>query len=127
VFDANIQISDRDVTPTNRIMGNIFGTYSGLNITIKFKDPKDPAGISTMALCKGPSVVSGFSNYTTLLLDTALNPVKLPIGGIEITTNLYYKKPTFIGCQDNSTPRSTKNYLYFVSDNINQIILPELR
>lgn len=127
VVDVDVQVSDREVTPTNRIKGNIYGSYSGLNITIKFKDPIPLSGVSTVSLCKRPSAVSGFANYTTQLFDSSLNPIKLPVGEIEVTTNLYYNKPTFINCVDTTTARSTSNHLYFVSDNINQIILPELR
>lgn len=129
IVDPDVQISDKEVTPTNRIKGNIYGTYSGLTITIKFKDPiiNHLTGVTSISLCKRPSAVSGFSNYTAQLLDSSLNPIKLPVGEIEVTTNLYYNKPTFINCEDNDTARSTRNHLYFVSDNINQIILPELR
>ena len=122
IVDADVQISDREVTPTNRIKGNIYGTYSGLKITLKFKDPTDSTGIYTkLPLCKRLTTASGFSNYTTLLLDSSLNPLKLPVGGIEITTTLYNSQ----NCSN--TALSTNSILYFVSDNINQIILPELR
>lgn len=125
IIDSDVQISDREVTPTNRIKGNVYGTYtglSGLNITMKFKDPTDPSGITTMPqLCKQLPGAPRFSNYTTLLLDSALNPLKLPIGGIEITITSHYS-PT---CSD--SPISTSTFVYFVNDNINQIILPELR
>ncbi|MFA7402714.1 MAG: prepilin-type N-terminal cleavage/methylation domain-containing protein [Pelobacteraceae bacterium] len=125
IVDPDVQVYDRDVTPTNRIriQGNILNNYSGgLKITLKFKDPTDPTGIySQPPLCKQLKKASGFSNYTTLLLDSSLNPLKLPVGGIEITTTLHHSTD----CTD-SLP-STNNFLYFVSDNINQIILPELR
>lgn len=122
IVDADVQISDREVTPTNRIKGNILGSYSGLKINLKFKDPTDPTGIYTnLPLCKILTTASGFSNYTTLLLDSSLNPLKLPVGEIEISTTLYHSP----NCS--TSVLSTSTLLYFVSDNINQIILPELR
>lgn len=122
IIDPDVQIFERDVTPTNRIKGNIFGNYSALRVTVRFKDPNDPTGISTKTLCKKLTAVSGYSNYSTLF-ESAFNPIKLPIGGIEITTTVYVNKSN---CDDTST-KSTSNFLYFVSDNVSQIILPELR
>ena len=124
IVDTDVQIFDREVTPTNRIKGNTYGTYSsfsGLHLIMKFKDPIDPSGTTTQTLCKQLSVASRFSNYTTLLLDSSSNPLKLPVGGVEITTSLHYKSD----CSD--APKSPNSLLYFVSDAINQIILPELR
>lgn len=120
IVDSDVQITDRDVTPTNRIQGNVYGAYSALGITMKFKDPNGPSGISTKSLCKKLSYVSGYSNYTTLF-ESALSPIKLPVGGIEITTTLHSNSD----CGD--TSKATNNLLYFMSDNANQIILPELR
>lgn len=119
IVDPDVQIFDRDVTPTNRIKGNIHGTFSSLGITMKFKDPNDPSGISTKTLCKKLTPVSGYSNYTTLF-ESASNQIKLPVGGIEITTTSH----SSIDCTD-PTP-TTNSLFYFVSDNISQIILPEL-
>lgn len=119
--DTDVQISDREVTATNRIKWNLYSTHPGLKITIQFKDPTDPAGFSTMTLCKQLVAAPGFSNYTTLLLDSSLNPIKMPVGGIEITTSSH----NTANCT--GTVLSTNNFLYFVSDNVNQIILPELR
>ena len=123
IVDPDVQISAREVTPTNRIKGNIFGIYSGLRTTITFRDPKDPTGISTNTVCKKLTAATGYSNYTSLLFDSASNPVHVPIGAVEITTDLYLNRPI---CVD-STPKVTSSFSYFVSDNINQIILPELR
>ena len=120
LVDPDVQISERDVTPTNRMQGNVFGAYSGLKITVKFKDPNDISGVATTDLCKRLAPVSGYSNYTTLF-KSASNPIKLPVGGIEITTDFY----NTTNCTGAS--KSTNSFLYFVSDNINQIILPEIR
>lgn len=121
IFDPDVQIYERDVTPTNRISGNIFGNFSGLAITMKFKDPTDSSGISTKTVCKLLTPVTGYSNYTTLFA-AALNPIKLPVGGVEITTVLNKKS----NCSD-AISLPANSFKYFVSDNINQIILPELR
>jgi general secretion pathway protein G len=121
IVDPDVQIFDRDVTPTNRIQGNIFGAYSSLGITMKFKDPKDPTGASTKAICKKLAAGSGYSNYTTLF-ESALNPIKLPVGGIEITTTLHNR----IDCGAPSII-TTNNLMYFINDNTNQITLPEQR
>lgn len=121
VVDVDVQVSDKEVTPTNRIKWNLYSSHTGLKIAVKFKDPMDPSGATTKNVCKNLTSPSGFSNYTTLLLDNALNPIKLPVGGIEITTS-------FHGATDCNDPAiSTSSFLYFVSDNANQIILPELR
>jgi general secretion pathway protein G len=119
IIDPDVQVSDRDVTPTNRIKGNIAGNYSSLGITMKFKDPKDPTGISSKTVCKKLTPASGYSNYTTIF-ESASNQIKLPIGGIEITTTSH----SSTDCTDPAA--TTNSLLYFVSDNINQIILPEL-
>lgn len=121
IADPDVQISDREVTPTNRIKWNLYSSHPGLKIDVKFKDPLDPSGATTKTVCKNMTSPSGFSNYTTLLLDDALNPLKMPVGGIEITTSFHSSS----NCT--GTVISTNSYLYFVSDNINQIILPELR
>jgi general secretion pathway protein G len=125
IDDQDLQVSDREVTPTNLIKGNIYGIYSGLpslNLAITFKDIKN-FGYSTNSQCIHLTSSSSFSSYTAMLFDSASHPLKLPIGEIEITANLYFKNNN---C-DNSTPKSTSTFLYFVTDNINQIILPELR
>jgi general secretion pathway protein G len=124
IVDPDVQISEREVTPTNRIQGNIYGSYSSLEITMKFKDPTNNIplpGLSSKTVCKRLAAASGYSNYTTLF-ESALNPIKLPVGGIEVTTTLN-KHPN---CNV-LTPEPSNKFLYFVSDNINQIILPELR
>lgn len=120
IADSEVQIFDREVTPTNRIHGNILGNYSALRMTLKFKDPKDSSGISTKIHCKRLTGISGYSNYTTLF-ESALNPINLPIGGIEITATLHNR----LNCSDASI--KTHNILYFMHDNATQIILPELR
>ena len=121
IADPDVQISDKEVTPTNRVQGNIFGNYSALGITMTFKDPKDPTGISTKKLCKKLTAASGYSNYTTLF-ESAFNPIKLPVGGIEIIATLHNN----LDCGDSSI-KSTNTLLYFLNDNANKIILPELR
>lgn len=122
IVDPDVQVSDREVTPTNRIKWNLYSSHSSLKISLRFKDPVDPSGFYTRPpICKQFTTASGFSNYTTLLVDSSLNPIKLPIGGIEIATS-------FHGTSDCSgTAISTNSFMYFVSDNANQIILPELR
>lgn len=121
IVDPDVQVSEREVTPTTRISGNIFGNYSALKISMKFKDPLDPTGFSTKFICKKLNTASGYSNYTTLFEPSAV-PIKLPVGGIEITTTLHSN----LDCGSFSI-KETNNHLYFVSDNANQIILPELR
>ncbi|OGU16135.1 MAG: hypothetical protein A2076_05710 [Geobacteraceae bacterium GWC2_53_11] len=121
IVDPDVQVSDREVTPTNRIKWNLYSSHAGLAISVKFKDPMELSGATTKTVCKNMATAPGFSNYTTLLLDNALNPIKMPVGGIEITT-------TFHGSSNCTGPViSSNNFMYFVNDNANQIILPELR
>lgn len=125
IVDADIQISDREVTPTNQLQGNIndiYGNYSSLNIILKFKDPLDVSGISIKSICKTLSARPGYTNYTTALLDENTDPLKLPIGEIEVNTTLHNRQD----CGDASI-KATNSLLYFLSDNANKIILPELR
>lgn len=123
IVDPGVQISDKEVTPTNRIriQGNTFNNYSNMGITMKFRDPMDPSGISTRTICKRLTAASGYSNYTTLF-ESAVNQLKLPVGGIEVTTDLY---STINPNCDTARPRKTSIFLYFVNDNSSQIILPE--
>lgn len=120
----DIQISESEVTPTNRVQGNlndIYGNYSGIKITFKFSDPIDESGISTKFICKSLNAVQGYTNYTTQLLDDGGNALKLPIGGIEITTMLHGRQD----CSD--APLKTNSLQYFLNDNADKIIMPELR
>lgn len=120
----DIQISESEVTPTNRVQGNlndIYGNYSALKITFKFSDPMDASGISTKFICKSLNAVQGYTNYTTQLLDDGGNALKLPIGSIEITTMLHARQ----NCSD--APLKTNSLQYFLHDNADKIIMPELR
>lgn len=101
-------ININDVTPTNRLSGNIFASYSGLAIYIKPEKPGSFTDINNF--CKS---LTPFSAYTTLL------PYKLPIGRVHIT--LAASKRT-----DCSSPTEMANFFYLIQDNISLIKMPDI-
>lgn len=102
-------IDINDVIPTNRLAGNILGSYSGLLISIK----PEKAGSFTEInnFCKS---VSPFSVYTTLL------PYKLPIGRIQL--NLALSNRT-----DCTSATGAANFYYLIQDNLKVVRMPDLK
>ncbi|MSN24634.1 MAG: prepilin-type N-terminal cleavage/methylation domain-containing protein [Geobacter sp.] len=106
ILEETIDIND--VIPTNRVVGNVFASYSSVSINIKPEKPGSFTEITTS--CKS---LSPFTSYTTLL------PFKLPIGRIDVNLTLS-KHP------DCSLPTDTNKFQYFVQDNIKSIKIPDI-
>ena len=97
-----------DVLPTNRLAGNVFSSYSGLQISITPEKTGSFTAISNM--CKS---VAPFSGYTTLL------PYKLPIGRIKLDLALSHSS----NC---GSPVKTTSFYYLIQDNLKVIKMPDL-
>lgn len=98
----------QDVTPTNRVAGNLFASYSGLSISIR--PEKMGAFTEITGLCK---TVAPFTAYTTLL------PYRLPIGGVHITLAVSQHN----NC---SSAQPATSFYYVVQDRLKVIKMPDL-
>lgn len=114
--DIFVVLSDKEVAPTHRIQGNFsFANLTGksANFEVRFSDPESSVGERTLAsVCKTKTT---FPNFSTIFPNAAA-PVKLPIGKISITGNLYNDS----NC---TTPAGKSQYDYFVSDNISSLYI----
>lgn len=114
IVDLDVQVSETEITAVNSILTNIpnnTGSEKSLNLNVSFKDPT----VNSNGITAIPSACvsfQGFENSTTL----TISPKRLPVGGVEIAVNRYSSD----NCVD---LHSTSNYRYFVTGNMNRIIL----
>lgn len=102
------RIVEQDVTPTERINGNNFSSYSSVNIIIT---PEKTGAFTDIMLCKK---LSAFTPYTSNL------PFKLPIGRIGVTLEVFRNS----SC---TAPISSTNSLfYYMQDNTKTVRFPDI-
>jgi prepilin-type N-terminal cleavage/methylation domain-containing protein len=130
IVDADVQISDREVTPTNRIQGNFLLGFTnsssmalaipyGTRIKISFRDVIGGGDSTvttgcksfTISLAAGESRQPTFRNFTTLLT-TAGVPLKLPVGQITMQEQFFKTAE----CTD--PPVESDIMAFFISDGL---------
>lgn len=106
-------ILESDVTPTNRVTGNVIGNNDLVNTSIKIRITPVKSGVFTvMSTCK--QLNGSSASYLAEL------PYKFPIGRMVVELN-HSKNSS--NC---STETLQNKFNYFMHDNLNEVSLPSM-
>ncbi len=116
--DICVDIPVSEVAPTYRIQGNfvfsnLTGHNYGANFQIEYRDPLNSSNyVSKSSGCK-----NAFPNFTTIF-PNAINPVRVPVGKITVSSHLYNTS----NCSGTAIKSSGK-LDYFITDNLQSILI----